>query len=62
MYIKYFFLTKRALPDIMVLSVNQSVLDIVMTAQVVITPVVCVTVDVMVVGQDQTVQKVVHII
>lgn len=42
----------------MVYSVNQSVLDIVKTATVVITPVVYVTTDVMMVGLDQTVTKV----
>lgn len=45
----------------MVYSVNQSVLDIVKTAWVVITPVVCVTTDVKMVGLDQTVTKVVII-
>lgn len=42
----------------MVYSVNQSVLDIVKTQWVVITPVVCVTKDAMMVGLDQSVQKV----
>lgn len=45
----------------MVFSVNQSVLDIVKTASVVITPVVYVTTDVMMVGLEQTVTKVVRI-
>lgn len=45
----------------MVYSVNQSVLDIVKTAWVVITLVVCVTTDVKMVGLDQTVTKVVII-
>lgn len=42
----------------MVYSVNQSVLDIVKTAAVVIALVVCVTRDVMMAGLDQTVSKV----
>lgn len=45
----------------MVYNVNQSVLGIVKTALVVITSVVRVTTDVMMVGLDQTVQKVVRI-
>ena len=44
------FFSKHALSDIMVYSVNQSVLDIVKTASVVITPVVYVTTDVMMHG------------
>lgn len=44
----------------MVYSVNQSVLDIVKTAKLVITPMVCVIMDVMMVGLDQTVPKVVR--
>lgn len=59
-YIIIFF-TKHVLPDIMVFSVSQSVLDIVKIARLVITPVVCVTMDVTMVGLDQTVPKVVRI-
>lgn len=42
----------------MVYSVNQCVLEIVKTARRVITSVVCVTTDVIMVGQGQTVTKV----
>lgn len=54
----FYLFTKHALSDIMVYSVNQAVLEIVKTARRVITSVVCVTTDVIMVGQGQTVTKV----
>lgn len=57
-WVFFYLFTKHALSDIMVYSVNQAVLEIVKTARRVITSVVCVTTDVIMVGQGQTVTKV----